>query len=156
MIIQADMSNDKKKSAFKAICKDEQLHKIINSVEVKKEKFTRRLLIWFLKARLYSVCELFGQFYDGNKMIQYSYDKLDGVKYSSNSEYSVYLVTLPRVDKTKYIEADGVKVSVPYNAEEILASIYNEDWRVPNPNWKSNSGKCSTLLNGKVGHQVIN
>ena len=58
MIIQADMSNDKKKSAFKAICKDEQLHKIINSVEVKKEKFTRRLLIWFLKARLYSVCEL--------------------------------------------------------------------------------------------------
>lgn len=58
MIIQADMSNDKKKSAFKAICKDEQLHKIINSVEVQKEKFTRRLLIWFLKARLYSVCEL--------------------------------------------------------------------------------------------------
>ena len=58
MIIQADMSNDKKKLAFKAICKDEQLHRIINSVEVKKEKFTRRLLIWFLKARLYSVCEL--------------------------------------------------------------------------------------------------
>lgn len=58
MIIQADMSNDKKKLAFKAICKDEQLHRIINSVEVKKEKFTRRLLIWLLKARLYSVCEL--------------------------------------------------------------------------------------------------
>lgn len=31
--------------------------------------------------------DFFGQFYDGNKMIQYSYDKLDGVKYSSNSEY---------------------------------------------------------------------
>lgn len=58
MIIQADMSDDKKKSAFKAICRDEQLHRIINGVEVKKEKFTRRLLIWFLKARLYSVCEL--------------------------------------------------------------------------------------------------
>lgn len=58
MIIQADMSDDKKKSAFKAICRDEQLHRIINGVEVKKEKFTRRLLIWVLKARLYSVCEL--------------------------------------------------------------------------------------------------
>ena len=99
--------------------------------------------------------DFFGQFYDGNKMIQYSYDKLDGVKYSSNSEYSVYLVTLPRVDKTKYIEADGVKVSVPYNAEEILASIYNDDWRIPNPNWKSNSGKCSTLLKDKIAYQVV-
>lgn len=58
MIIQADRSDDKKKSAFKAICRDEQLHRIINGVEVKKEKFTRRLLIWVLKARLYSVCEL--------------------------------------------------------------------------------------------------
>ena len=58
MIIQADMSDDKKKSALKAICRDEQLHRIINGVEVKKEKFTRRLLIWVLKARLYSVCEL--------------------------------------------------------------------------------------------------
>ena len=88
-------------------------------------------------------------------MIQYSFDKLEDVQYSSDSEYSVYLVTLPRVDKTKYIEVDGVKVSVPDNAEEILASIYNEDWRVPNPNWKSNSGKCSTLLKGKTAYQVV-
>lgn len=100
--------------------------------------------------------DFFGQFYKGKKMVQYSYDKLENIKYTSASEYSVYLVTLPRVDKTKYVEADGVNVAVPCNAEEILASIYNEDWRVPNPNWKSNSGKCSTLLNEKVGHQVIN
>lgn len=58
MIVQADMSNSEKKSAFKAICKDEQLHGIINSMEIKKENFARRLLILFLKARLYSVCEL--------------------------------------------------------------------------------------------------
>ena len=100
--------------------------------------------------------DFFGQFYKDNKMVQYSYDKLENIRYTSASEYSVYLVTLPRVDKTKYVEVDGVNVAVPCNAEEILASIYNEDWRVPNPNWKSNSGKCSTLLNGKVGHQVIN
>lgn len=99
--------------------------------------------------------DFFGQFYDGDRMIQYSFDKLEDVQYSSDSEYSVYLVTLPRVDKTKYIEVDGVKVSVPDNAEEILASIYNEDWRVPNPNWKSNSGKCSTLLKGKTAYQVV-
>ena len=99
--------------------------------------------------------DFFGQFYDGDKMIQYSFDKLEEVHYSSDSEYSVYLVTLPRVDKTKYIEVDGAKVSVPENAEEILASIYNDDWRVPNPNWKSTSGKCSTLLKGKAAYQVV-
>lgn len=100
--------------------------------------------------------DFFGHFYKDNKMVQYSHDKLENIKYSSVSEYSVYLTMLPRVDKTKYVEVDGVKVAVPCNAEEILASIYNEDWRVPNPNWKSNSGKCSTLLKGKVGYQVIN
>ena len=63
--------------------------------------------------------DFFGQFYDGKRMIQYSYDKLDEVEYASNSEYSVYLVTLPKVNKTKYIEVDGVNVSVPCNAEEI-------------------------------------
>lgn len=99
--------------------------------------------------------DFFGQFYDGDKMIQYSYDKLGGVSYSSTYEYSVYLVTLPRVDKTKYIDIDGSKVSVPVNAEEILAAIYNDDWRVPNPNWKANSGKCSVLLNDKIAHQVM-
>lgn len=99
--------------------------------------------------------DFFGQFYDGKRMIQYSYDKLDEVEYASNSEYSVYLVTLPKVNKTKYIEVDGVNVSVPCNAEEILASIYNDDWKIPNPIWKSNSGKCSLLLKGKIGHQIM-
>ena len=58
MIIQSDMSIVGKRSAFKAICKDEQLHRIINRVEIKKENFTRGLLIWFLTVRLYNICEI--------------------------------------------------------------------------------------------------
>lgn len=58
MIIQSDMSKSEKKSAFKAICKDEQLHGIINNMEIKKENFTRGLLIWFLKVRMYNICEM--------------------------------------------------------------------------------------------------
>ena len=29
------------------------------------------------------------------------------------------------------------------------------DWRIPNPNWKSNSGKCSKLLPNEYGYQNI-
>ena len=58
MIIQADMSDGDKKVAFRTICKDEQLHEIINSMEIKQEKLTRKLLLYFLKFRLYGVCEL--------------------------------------------------------------------------------------------------
>lgn len=50
------------------------------------------------------------------------------------------------MNRTKLISVDGVAVPVSDNAEDILKCIYNEDWRIPNPNWKSNSGKCSKLL----------
>ena len=58
MIIQADMNDGDKKAAFRTICKDEQLHEIINIIKIEQEKFTRKLLLYFLKFRLYGVCEL--------------------------------------------------------------------------------------------------
>lgn len=67
-------------------------------------------------------------------MIQYSYERISGVTYDSNSEYSEYRVVLPIVNKTRRGEVENVKISVPDNAEEILSAIYNDDWRVPNPN----------------------
>lgn len=99
--------------------------------------------------------DFFGQFYEGSKMIQYSYERISDVTYDSNSEYSVYRVTLPIVNKTRRVEVENVKISVPDNAEEILSAIYNDDWRVPNPNWKPNSGHCSELMKNKLGIQVM-
>lgn len=102
--------------------------------------------------------DFFGQFYcSDNEMIQYSYDKLLSVDYNSEEELSVFEVTLPKVVKSRRVTLEnGIKVSVPDNAEEILCSIYNENWRVPNPNWKSNSGKCSKLLEGELGYITLN
>lgn len=59
------------------------------------------------------------------------------------------------MNRTKLISVDGVAVPVSDNAEDILKCIYNEDWRIPNPNWKSNSGKCSKLLPNEYGYQSI-
>lgn len=58
MVVKADMSDINKKAAFRTICKDEQFHEIIKNMDIGKEKLTRRLLIYFLKHRLYSACEL--------------------------------------------------------------------------------------------------
>lgn len=99
--------------------------------------------------------DFFGQFYDGDCMVQYSYERIPEIRYPDSDAFSVYKVTLPKVTKTKYINVDEVKVPVPENAEDILASIYNDDWRVPNPNWKSNSGKASQLIEGKFGYRVV-
>lgn len=99
--------------------------------------------------------DFFGQFYEKNHMLQYSFEYRSDFMYKKENERSVYLVTLPKVVKTKKIPLGSVYVSVPENSEELLAAIYNEDWRIPNPNWKSNSGKCSKLLENKVAYQII-
>ena len=99
--------------------------------------------------------DFFGQFYEDTHMIQYSFEYIPNCEYNDENERSVYLVTLPKVVETKKIRMGNVSVSVPVNSEELLTAIYNEDWRIPNPNWKSNSGKCSVLLKNKVAHQVV-
>ena len=95
--------------------------------------------------------DFFGQFYEEDHMLQYSFEYLPDCKYNDDNERSVYLVTLPKVVETKKIQMGNVFVSVPINSEDILEAIYNEDWQIPNPNWKANSGKCSTLLKNEVG-----
>ena len=48
--------------------------------------------------------DFFGQFYEGDHMIQYSFEYLPDCKYNNDNERSVYLVTLPKVTKTKKIQ----------------------------------------------------
>ena len=50
--------------------------------------------------------DFFGQFYEGSKMIQYSYERISDVTYDSNSEYSVYRVALPIVNKARMAEVE--------------------------------------------------
>lgn len=96
--------------------------------------------------------DFFGQYVFDDKMIVYSYDRLPEVHYPDSSALSVYEETHPVVQSVKKIKVDGGFISVPENAEELLASIYTEEWRIPNPNWKSHSGNNAKLLIGKVGH----
>lgn len=58
MIATADMSKDERKQAFISVFHDKQFHKILSSVDVRKEKLTRKVLILSLKYKLYGLCEM--------------------------------------------------------------------------------------------------
>lgn len=58
MIITADMAEDQRRSAFRAICTDEKLCALLRAANIRKEKWTRKVLILALKYKLYRVCEM--------------------------------------------------------------------------------------------------
>lgn len=97
--------------------------------------------------------DFFGQFHLDDSMAMYSYDRLDNVQYPDMDTMSVFEEIRPKVERTKIIEINGVAVTIPENAEEFLAAIYNEDWRIPNPAWNPRSSKTSKLLEGKNGYK---
>lgn len=99
--------------------------------------------------------DFFGQFYEENYMLQYSFEYRTDCVYKEENERSVYLVTLPKVIETQKLKLGSVLVSVPKNSEEILTALYNDDWHIPNPNWVPNSGKCSKLLENKIAYKIV-
>ena len=50
--------------------------------------------------------DFFEQFYEGAKRIQYSNEHISDVTYDSDSEYSVYRVVLPIVNKARMAEVE--------------------------------------------------
>lgn len=57
--------------------------------------------------------------------------------YPSAKENSVRLIYQAEVKELKKMNIQGVEVSIPANSEELLASQYGENWRVPDQNWRN-------------------
>lgn len=132
------------------------LEKLMNEAGFKKSR--EFVFEGSVKEQSYAIgkmnIDFFGQFYEDDHMLQYSFEYLPDCSYQNENERSVYLVTLPKVVQTKKVQLGNAVASAPVNSEDILAAIYNEDWRIPNPNWKSNSGKCSKLLNDRFAQLI--
>lgn len=94
--------------------------------------------------------DFFAHYIEGSSMEAFVYSRVKGHIYKNN-EFGVYSVITPRVFDTTQVSIGEVSVSVPTNAEEYLASLYNTDWKIPNPNWVAFSGPAYHLLPGCVG-----
>lgn len=84
--------------------------------------------------------DFFGHFDDDKNSIAYLYYKKKNKVYHSVCEWNVAEIRAKKIAGTKRIKADGRIYTVPDEAEEYLASIYTDNWRVPNPNWESDKG----------------
>ncbi len=95
--------------------------------------------------------DFFGHFIEDGELCFYSYDKLPEVKYPSEKHWSAYILRNGAYAGVKRIETQIGTVTVPVNAEEYLTYNYNDDWRIPDPNFKANTGKGCSLLEGRYG-----
>jgi len=69
----------------------------------------------------------------------YVYYKLKDREYEENS-FSVIKLIMYKFGDIERVEINGTLIPVPSNAEKYLESIYTENWRIPDPNWKPENG----------------
>lgn len=70
--------------------------------------------------------------------------------YPNDDVYDVYQADCP-ITGLKKIEINNLKLSIPKNAEEYLASIYTENWRIPNTNWNYLDSPRLHFVEGEYG-----
>lgn len=95
--------------------------------------------------------DFFGHFMIDNEICFFSYDKLENIQYPNEQCWSTYILKNGQYKGVKRIITDIGMVTVPENAEEYLSYNYNDNWRVPDPGFKANTGKGCRYLPGKVG-----
>ncbi len=95
--------------------------------------------------------DFFGHFFEGKELCFYAYDKIEGEDYPTPSHWTTYMFHTGVYDGVKKIDTQLGTVTVPQNAEEYLAYNYNDDWRIPDPNYVAYTGKGCSMLKGKYG-----
>lgn len=95
--------------------------------------------------------DFFGHFIENDSLCFYSYDRIPEMNYPSENLWTAYRLNNGQFKGTKKIETDIGMVTVPVNAEEYLTYNYNDDWMIPNPNFKANTGKGCNIIKGKFG-----
>lgn len=95
--------------------------------------------------------DFFGHYIIDGILCFYSYDKIPFETYKDECEWSVYMLKNGPFEGVEKINIDLGIVTVPRNAGEYLSFNYNDDWMIPNPGFKANTGKGCQLLKNKRG-----
>ena len=88
---------------------------------------------------------------ENEHMISYVYFNKKGIVNEDPTKKFVSKMISSQIKEFKYLEINNQKYRIPVNAEQYLADIYSESWRIPNPNWVSEEGPAWNELEGKYG-----
>lgn len=129
------------------------LESVLGSIGLKKvSQFT---LNGKITEQTYAFNELtvdfFNHFEDEENNIAYIFYKKKSKIYNSIYERSVAVLKMYKFHGTKKIQTEGKTFTIPNEPEKYLASIYTEDWRVPNPNWVSEKGPSWNARDDLIG-----
>lgn len=95
--------------------------------------------------------DFFGHFIEDDELCFYSYDRLPDEDYPTDEDWTTYILKNGRYKGVKIITTEVGEVSVPEDAEDYLTYNYNDNWRIPDPTFKANTGKGCSKICGKYG-----
>lgn len=73
-----------------------------------------------------------------------------GVDYPQPNMYSAVLLRCPDFGGTRIMDFGSTPVRVPQQAEQYLASVYTEGWRIPDPNWQAGMSPAWNDIDGST------
>lgn len=73
---------------------------------------------------------------ENEKMAANIYFRKEGKSYSCDEEYSVMQRQFAKIAGITAMPVHGIQVLVPTNCEEVIASIYGEGWKTPDPRYR--------------------
>ena len=75
--------------------------------------------------------------------------KKKGFNYDMDNKYHVTHLKMFKFEKIDKYPFGEIEVSVPHEPEAYLASVYTENWRIPDPNWVSEKGPAWNEIENK-------
>lgn len=90
--------------------------------------------------------DFFGHYSDDNNSYFSSFYIKQGFAYKDDTQRHVRLFTNVKISGTQKYKIGNDYVHVPVEYEEYLSEHYGQNWRIPNPNWVSDSDPDCTLL----------
>ena len=88
------------------------------------------------------------------KYNEYSFWRLDNVKYDTAMQASVCKAEFPYFTDLKYITIYDTRVPIPIIAEQILEASYTTNWRIPDPNFSFQDQPNSIIIDNLFGNRV--
>lgn len=113
------------------------LEKAMNSCDMKlirQFKYNGKITEQAYKSKFLTI-DFFGHYEDNNNSYEYLYFRKKSYKYESQFDLHVYIFKMYKFSGVTKTTINGVTCTIPLDADKYLASIYTENWKMPDPNW---------------------